>query len=273
MTDFEKIKAYYAVFDEQNRLMNPEGRLEFEIAFSVLLEHLKESDSILDLGGGAGRYSIELAKRGFKVTLADLSERLLEQAKSYIEDNNLPPLQGIDVVNALDLSRYADESFDSIILFGPLYHLLENRERVQCLSEVKRVLKSGGLVFASFIPYLTGAVGVFSRCLYFPNQVNADNLTDVFETGKFHNNAAVGFQEGYYPTSAELEQLFADTAFTKVLLRSIRSFGYNREAKLYELSESNPPLFQTIIGLINQTAEDPALLETCGHALYIARKL
>jgi 2-polyprenyl-3-methyl-5-hydroxy-6-metoxy-1,4-benzoquinol methylase len=46
----------------------------------------------LDLGGGAGKYSIELAKEGYNVTLADLSERLLEQAKTYIEENNLPSL-------------------------------------------------------------------------------------------------------------------------------------------------------------------------------------
>jgi|SRR5690554_1567158 2-polyprenyl-3-methyl-5-hydroxy-6-metoxy-1,4-benzoquinol methylase len=272
MTDFEKIKAYYSVLDEQHRLEKPDGRLEFEISKRIILQYLNKSDHILDLGGGAGKYSIELAKLGYNVTLADLSERLLEQAKTYIQENDLPPLQSYDVVNAIDLSRYDDNSFDVIILFGPLYHLLESDERNKCVSEVYRVLRPNGIVFASFIPYLSGAVGVVSRASYFPQQVNEDNLSEVFRTGRFNNNANVGFQEGYYPESKEIVQLFKKHNFTQILLRSIRSFGYNREEKLYELSEKNSSLFNKIIELIDTTSTNPAIIETCGHALYVGRK-
>ena len=196
----------------------------------------------------------------------------MEQAKTYIQENDLPPLQSYDVVNAIDLSRYDDNSFDVIILFGPLYHLLESDERNKCVSEVYRVLRPNGIVFASFIPYLSGAVGVVSRASYFPQQVNEDNLSEVFRTGRFNNNANVGFQEGYYPESKEIVQLFKKHNFTQILLRSIRSFGYNREEKLYELSEKNSSLFNKIIELIDTTSTNPAIIETCGHALYVGRK-
>ncbi len=272
MTDFQKIKAYYSVFDEQHRLEKAEGRLEFEVCKSIILQHLKKSDYILDLGGGAGKYSIELAKQGYNVILADLSERLLEQAKTYIEEKNLPPLQSYDAVNAIDLSRYDNQSFDVVLLFGPLYHLLDSAERNKCISEVWRVLKPNGVIFASFIPYLSGAVGVVSRALYFPQQVNEDNLSKVFETGRFNNNANVGFQEGYYPESKEIEQLFREHNFSQILLRSIRGFGYNKEEKLYELSEKDSSLFNKMIELINKTSSNPAIIETCGHALYIGCK-
>lgn len=272
MTDFNRIKAYYNVFDEQNRLIKAEGRLEFEIAFSLLMQYLDKDCSILDLGGGAGRYSIELAKQGHKVTLADLSERLLEQAKSEINSKSLPKLKSIDLVNATDLSCYDNESFDAVILFGPLYHLLEADERNKCITEVSRVLKKNGIVFASFIPYLTGAVGVVSRALYFPNQVDENNLSLVFEKGKFINNADIGFQEGYYPTSQEIDLLFSCNGFSKTLLRSLRGFGYNKEEKLYELLNNDEKLFARIIDLINDTSTDPAIIETCGHAIYIGCK-
>jgi S-adenosylmethionine-dependent methyltransferase len=272
MTDFEKIKAYYSVFDEQHRLEKAEGRLEFDICKSIILRYLNKSDRILDLGGGAGKYSIELAKQGYNVTLADLSERLLEQAKTYVEENKLPSLQSYDAVNSVNLSRYDDKSFDVIILFGPMYHLLDIDERNKCISEVYRVLKPNGIIFVSFVPYLTGAVGIVSRALYFPQQVDADNLSEVFETGRFRNNANVGFQEGYYPESKEIEQLFREYNFSQILLRSIRGFGYNREEKLYELSEKDISLFNKMIELINKTSTNPAIIETCGHALYIGRK-
>jgi S-adenosylmethionine-dependent methyltransferase len=272
MTDFEKIKSYYNVFDEQHRLEKAEGRLEFEIAMDLLLQYLDKEFNILDLGGGAGRYSIELTKLGYKVTLADLSEKLLKQAKDEIENNRLPTLQGIDLVNAVDLNIYDESSFDSVVLFGPLYHLLEADERQKCIAEISRVLKPNGLIFASFIPYLSGAVGVVSRALYFPDQVNCNNLSLVFESGKFINNTNIGFQEGYYAKSDEIEFLFAKNGFSKMVMRSLRGFGYNREEKLYSLLEKDKKLFNKIIELINETSTDLAIIETCGHAIYIGRK-
>ena len=62
MTDFEKVKSYYSVFNEWGRLDAPEGRLEFELTMPIITNHLPQKAEILDLGGGPGRYSIELAK-------------------------------------------------------------------------------------------------------------------------------------------------------------------------------------------------------------------
>ena len=55
MTDFEKVKYYYSIFDEWGRLDTPEGKLEFELTMSVITSHLSQNAEILDLGGGAGQ--------------------------------------------------------------------------------------------------------------------------------------------------------------------------------------------------------------------------
>ncbi len=272
MTDFERIKAYYRVFDEQHRLEKPEGRLEFDISMDIILGLLGKADKVLDLGGGAGRYSIELAKRGFRVTLADLSPRLLEQARRYIAENSIPSLQGIDNVNAIDISLYESGSFDAVILFGPLYHLLEEGERRSCVAEIFRVLRPGGLVFANFIPYLSGLAGAISRAMHFPDQADAETLSGVFVAGEFKNNAKRGFQEGYYPRATEVDALFAGAGFEKLLLRSVRGIGYNREEKLYGTLKNDGLLYDKIVELINSTAADPAIVETSGHAIYVGRK-
>ena len=59
----------------------------------------------------------------------------------------------IDLVhgNALDLSRYDSESFDVVLLFGPLYHLHEEADKLRCIEEAKRVCKPGGKIFFAFI--------------------------------------------------------------------------------------------------------------------------
>ena len=276
MTDFNKVKHYYSHFDEKNRLRNDNsGKLEYLMTMQILEKYLPAVEegktiSILDLGGGAGVYSFSLAKAGYQVTLADLSEDLLVLAKKQKEEDGVKNLISCDHVNATDLRQYKDEQFDVVLLFGPLYHLLENDERQKCVAEINRVLKPQGTVFASFIPYLSGSIALVSRFCWSPEQVSLETLKEAFISGKFNNLSDHGFQEGYYPKSEEIEKLFAENGFEKITLRSIRGFGYEKEDMIFKFKNKN--VFKDILNLINQTAEDKSIIETCGHAMYIGEK-
>ena len=271
MTNFEKIKEYYNVFNEDERLINDNsGRLEFEMTMRKLKKYLPKSGTILDLGGATGVYTFPLAEQGYKVYLSDLSETLISQAKEKINKTNNHNIVSCDVVNAIDLSIYDDEQFDVVLIFGPLYHLLEEEERDKCIKEVHRVLKNGGLVFASFIPYLSGSIAIVDRYFRHPEQVNKENLKEVFNSGKFNNLANKGFQEGYYPTSSEIEKLFESNYFDKLLISSIRGFGYEKEESLYNIQDKE--IFDEIITLIEKTSDMKEIIETCGHAMYIGKK-
>ena len=276
MTDFNRVRNYYKKFDEKNRLKNDSsGRLEFLMTMGILENYLPEIPahddiSILDLGGAAGVYSFPLAKKGYKVTLADLSEELIALAEKQKKEETADNLVSCDVVNATDLSIYNENQFDVVLLFGPLYHLLENEERQKCISEIKRVLKPGGKVFASFIPYLSGSIALLTRFYWLPEQVNINTLCEVFKSGKFNNLSDAGFQEGYYPTTEEIEALFSENGFEKILLRSIRGFGYEKEDMLFKFE--NTENFGKILNLIDATATDKSIIDMCGHALYAGCK-
>ena len=60
--------------------------------------------------------------------------------------------------NALDLSRFAENTFDIVFLMGPLYHLMNEENRLQAVREAKRVLKPGGILFSSFILMFGGVI-------------------------------------------------------------------------------------------------------------------
>ncbi len=271
MTDFEKVKHYYSMFNEDERLIrDPSGKLEFEMTMRMLQKHLPKSATILDLGGATGAYTFPLAECGYQMYLADLSETLIAKAREKSISKKNDNVISCDVVNAIDLSIYEDEQFDVVLLFGPLYHLLDEKERNQCIKEVHRVLKKDGLVFASFIPYLSGSIAIVDRYCWDPEQVHIDTLREVFHSGKFVNAANRGFQEGYYPTSDEIECLFADNGFNKLEISSIRGFGYEREEQLYNIKDQK--MFQEIITLIEKISDKKELIETCGHAMYIGSK-
>ena len=272
MTDFDRIREYYKNFDEDNRLINDNsGKLEYEMTMKSLNKYLPKTGAILDLGGATGVYTFPLAKQGYQMYLADLSPDLIEKAKEKVSKEGLNNIISCDVVNAIDLSIYENEQFDAVLLFGPLYHLLDKNEREQCVKEVNRVLKEDGKVFASFIPYLSGSIAIVDRFFRHPEQVNVENLRATFNSGKFNNLDNNGFQEGYYPTSKEIEELFEENNFEKITTFSIRGFGYEKEDELYKIQDKE--MFEEIINLIEKSSECKEIIETCGHAMFIGKKI
>lgn len=138
------LEDYYNHFDEDKRLEKKHGYVEFYTNMFFLNKYLKGKKRILDVGAGTGKYSIALKEKGHDVVALELMDKHVEIFKS--KTKAIPIFKG----NALDLSLFEDKSFDAILLFGPMYHLLKEEERIKALNEAKRVLKDDGLIFVSY---------------------------------------------------------------------------------------------------------------------------
>ena len=74
---------------EWNRLTkDPYHTLEFLVTWRFLQKYLPPRGVILDVGGGPGRYSLELCRAGYEVVLLDLSAGLLALAKEKFESES-----------------------------------------------------------------------------------------------------------------------------------------------------------------------------------------
>ena len=100
--------------------------------------------AILDIGAGTGRYSVALAQEGYDVTAVELVKYNLGILKS--KNSSVKAYQG----NALNLKRFADESFDMTLLFGPMYHLYTKEDKQKALAEAKRVTKPNGIILVAY---------------------------------------------------------------------------------------------------------------------------
>lgn len=129
----EEIERWYDTqYDEWERLER--HRIEYDITRRYLDEYITgEQLRVLDIGGGPGRYSIDLAEQGHEVTLLDLSMRHLEVARTKAKERGVA-LKDYIHGNALDLSGVHGE-FDVILLMGPLYHLVEEKDRKKAVEE------------------------------------------------------------------------------------------------------------------------------------------
>ena len=145
----ERVNKTYDIFNEESRLNHSKAaRVEFITTVHYIEKYLKEGNKILDIGAGAGEYSFYFARKGYEVSALELADANIEAFKK-----KLAPEDKIDLVqgNALDLSNYEDKSFDIVLLFGPLYHLKNEKDKQRCIEEAKRVCKDGGKIFFAFI--------------------------------------------------------------------------------------------------------------------------
>lgn len=150
MTDLE---LYYNKFNEEKRLDSRHGQVEFVTSMKYIhkyLEMLEQEKSrpeikILDVGAATGRYSVALAEEGYDVTAVELVKHNLARLKA--KGSSVKAYQG----NAMKLKRFEDNSFDVVLVFGPMYHLHEKEEKLKALAEAKRVVRPGGIIFAAYI--------------------------------------------------------------------------------------------------------------------------
>lgn len=142
----EKLIQYYNKFNEDKRLTRRHGIVEYKTAMKYIHKYLKkfQQPKILDIGAGTGRYSIALSEEGYDVTAVELVKHNLMTLKK--KSNKVKAYQG----NATNLSKFSDNTFDIVLLFGPMYHLIEEADKIKALEEAKRVMKPNGILFVSY---------------------------------------------------------------------------------------------------------------------------
>ncbi len=143
------LNSFYSAIDEDARLtQSRQGQLEYLTSMHFIRQYAAAGSRILEIGAGTGRYAIALARAGYQVTAVELVQRNLDVLRENGAGlSRLTAFQG----DALDLSRFPDNSFDATLLFGPLYHLYTPEDVHRALDEAIRVTRPGGVLFTAFL--------------------------------------------------------------------------------------------------------------------------
>ena len=161
---------------------------------------------------------------------------------------------------ALNLSRFASNSFDMVLVFGPMYHLYTMEDKIKALAEAKRVVKPDGVVLVSY-------------CM---NEYSI--LTYGFKEGHIRESIASGKVSEEFHVQAEPEDLY-----DYVRLEDIAAINAGAGMKRIEIIAADGPAnymrqilnamddetYQTFIEYHLKTCERPELLGASAHTLDI----
>jgi len=138
---------YYNNRDEEKRLASKHGQIEFLTTMRYIERYLTPGAKVIEIGASTGRYSRAIAGMGHSVDAVELFQHNIDIFREYLSSG-----QYINIIkgDALNLSAYADNTFDVTLLLGPLYHLYTLEDKQQAISEALRVTKPNGIVFAAY---------------------------------------------------------------------------------------------------------------------------
>jgi len=131
-------------WETHTKVMFSEERIERthdQVNALIALLNIKPDDDILDLCCGVGRHSLELARRGFKVTGVDRTRHYLEIARTQAGEEKLD----VNFIEA-DMREFQREnSYDVVLsMFTSFGYFEDPQDQFHVLKNMYTSLKPGG---------------------------------------------------------------------------------------------------------------------------------
>jgi S-adenosylmethionine-dependent methyltransferase len=254
---------------EWERLDLPLCRIEFASTLRLIDTYFAKGETLVDIGGGPGRYVIELLKRGCNVTLFDLSPENIALAKVKTAELGLAA-DALLVGDARDLSALGDQRFDGVLALGPLYHLTERPERIAFLEAARRLLNPEGILIAAYL----NAWGIARSLLtdtpaWFSEGRNVDRLLTGAKFAGAH--ACSGFTECHWSTPDDARAELQEAGFVVLEEVGAEGFAGGIRNEITAIARDNPVAFEQVIAFGVLTGKLPQYRRATDHFLLVGR--
>jgi ubiquinone/menaquinone biosynthesis C-methylase UbiE len=260
------VASFYDAYGDQEWTRFDDGRTprpSLEVHFEHLRRFVKAGDRVLDIGAGPGRFTIELARIGADVAVADISPRQLDLNNARVTAEGLEDrvIERV-VADVLDLGQWADGTFDVTVCFGgPLSYILDGAD--PAIAELVRVTKPGGHVLVSVM----SVVGTFTHFLPIVlDLVRRDGVPkneEIVRTGLLSDDPDYGHLPMKLYRWSELEAL---------LTQHGTIVGASAAGLLPSVEVDGPELEAFLVRTELALAEEPGALSAGQHILAVLRK-
>lgn len=257
----------YENYQEENRLTtNNARRIEYLTTVRVMDELIGNDSDILDCAAGTGIYAFYLADKGNRVTATDITPRHISIINDALQKKDYQMKTA--VLDATDMSMFADASFDVVLNMGPFYHLLEEEQRNKCMAESLRVLRKGGLLFTAYIPRFY----LYQMAALSDNKYLDRNFADqIIQTGIMkHDDEKCFWTDTYYSTRSEMERVYAENN-----VQVVDHFAQDGLTPLFfqKADSWSEEEFQIWCDYHYSVCREESLLGASNHVMIVGRKM
>jgi SAM-dependent methyltransferase len=272
--DRERVAAAFDAYGEREWSRHdetPRDRVAFHIHRAFLERYVRPGDRVLDAGAGPGRFTIELARLGASVTVADVSDGQLELNERFVREAGAgPAVVNRAVADVVDLAEFDNDAFDVVVCYGAVLSFVTDRAG-DALDELLRVARGDGVV-------LVGVASRFGSLRAFTAEVRQEIFEDgvewaehVVETGDlFPPHSSLGIPMHLY-TWAELRSLF-DEHGCEVLSASAANFVSTGDTAKVEAFAADNELWNRFLAWEVAACAEPGAIDGGTHIIAAVRR-
>lgn len=255
---------------EKDRL----GELLYYVHLDIIKRYISDSDNVIELGAGAGRFTKDIVTISKSLITSDISPVQIEINKRKMKELGLiDKVKDYMVLDITNLEGIADNTYDvAVCIGGPINYLFDKEENA--ISEMLRILKPSGKM-------ILGSMSLIGALMYYLNGV-------LYEKGLFGIDATewlftTGMQdEEHYPvenkhyvhmmTSKELDALFEGKQVKILEKSSAGLFMHSKEETLNE-AKQDKAFWELLIRKEIEFTKLPGALDCGMNIIYVVEKL
>ncbi|MDI6846650.1 MAG: methyltransferase domain-containing protein [Candidatus Bathyarchaeia archaeon] len=258
----EKAKSYDEIFD----------MLYFKVYDEITWRYIEPyvpidpNALVLDAGGGTGRWAIRMARKGCKVILMDISERMLKVVDKKVRETGL---QHKITIKKGDITKteYANETFDMILCEHTLFLF---KEPDALIKELKRILKKKArLIISAQNRYVQSLACLPEK----PSSSKVDAAFKILLRQRYNAMTKDGKVKIYTWTPNEFRTMLERNGFhvEKIVGKGV-TMPLRISKELFMKKDYPQDLFNKILQFELTLCEKPDALALAGHLQAIAYK-
>jgi SAM-dependent methyltransferase len=270
--DPDAASAFYDAYGEREWTRFEDGTtspVSFAIHLHYLESFVRAGDRVLEIGAGPGRFTIELARIGARVSVGDISPEQLRLnaeivAAASVEDS----VEERAVVDVVDLSRWPDGAFDATVCYGgPVSYVLDRAD--DAVAELLRVTRPGGVVLLSVM----SRVGPFAHGLRVVVDLAREHGLEATDSVVHHGILPPELSRGHLTMRlfrwSELAELLAGQP-CRIVASSASELSPAAEHALWP--DLEPELREALVRWELELASEPGALNAGAHIIVVLEK-
>ena len=234
-----------------------------DVHLEYLRRYVSAGHRALDVGAGPGRFTIELARLGATIVVADISPRQLEFNREKVAEAGLEAAVADRVLADVVELPFEEASFDAAVCYGgPISYAVDRAG--DAVSELARVTRRGGHVLVSVMSLVGAGQTYVDAVMDVAGRYGVELTERIFTTGFLPQGPALGHLPMKLFRWRELRELLEPHG--EIVAAS--ATGLLRPSK----DPEDPELRALLARLELDLAREPGALDCAPHMLAVLRR-